>query len=466
VSGFRLLIAGSLVAAIAAGAWRLLARRESAPCPAWLSWLLENPYMNWLAGAEALIERADVAPGMVVLDAGCGPGRLTVPLARKVGPNGRVVAVDVQPEMLRRAQAKVEAAGLGNVAFVEARLGEQQLPRERFDRAFLVTVLGEIPNRQAALADIYQSLKPGGLLSVTEVLPDPHFQTRKSVRRLAAQAGFRPGTMWRNPLAYTWHLARQAVARPEEAGLASGELHAGHAVGPITNGMDELVARARLLRSFDKAIDRLEPQLVARYGREETRRLIHESRQAYETLIPKIPDIGNPVLFQLFLLPATRQLALYRTLLDHGSTVEEAGQAVLEMGEASVRAIPAVVRRLVGYVWFTPWFLNLLRRRALESQQRTYPDGYRFHFVQGDGLVFDYGIDYTECASLKFLDAQGARSMAPYVCAVDRAASELLGWGLRREMTLAEGCPRCDFRFKKGGATFVPLPASNGESMP
>jgi ubiquinone/menaquinone biosynthesis C-methylase UbiE len=51
--------------------------------------------------------------------------------------------------------------------------------------------LGEIPDRSAALAQCYQALKPGGRLSITELIPDPHYQTRSTVRRLAVEAGFR-----------------------------------------------------------------------------------------------------------------------------------------------------------------------------------------------------------------------------------------------------------------------------------
>lgn len=70
------------------------------------------------------------------------------------------------------------------------------------------------------------------------------------------------------------------------------------------------------------------------------------------------------------------------------------------------------------------------------------------------------GIDYIECASCKLLNEQGATELGPYVCAVDKVASEMLGWGLRRTMTLAEGGERCDFRFKKGGETHVVVPQS------
>lgn len=94
------------------------------------------------------------------------------------------------------------------------------------------------------------------------------------------------------------------------------------------------------------------------------------------------------------------------------------------------------------------------------SQERKYAGGYVLAYVEGDGQDFDYGIDYIECASCKFLNDQGATELGPYVCAVDRVASEMLGWGLRRTMTLAEGGERCDFRFKKGGKTCVTIPQS------
>jgi SAM-dependent methyltransferase len=200
-----------LVAAVGGGValLRALSRRESRPCPPWLTLLLENPYVNRVAGAARLIDRAAVRPGMAVLDAGCGPGRLTVPLARRVGSAGRVVALDIQPEMLARARANVAAAGLDNVEFVAAGLGDGRLPASAFDRAFLVTVLGEIPDKEAALRELHRALKPGGVLSVTEVLPDPHYQTQGMVRRAAEPAGFAPGPVWKSPVAFTWHLLKE-----------------------------------------------------------------------------------------------------------------------------------------------------------------------------------------------------------------------------------------------------------------
>lgn len=175
----------------AAGTGLLLRRRYPHwPCPSSLSFLLENPFTNRVAGAQLLLDRAGVAPGMRVLDVGCGPGRITLPAARRVGQDGEVVALDIQPAMLQRVQRKLEVEKVSNVRLLHAGAGEGKTEPESFDRAFLVTVLGEIPDKTAALREIYRALKPGGILSITELFPDPDMQTPGAIRRRAQETGF------------------------------------------------------------------------------------------------------------------------------------------------------------------------------------------------------------------------------------------------------------------------------------
>ena len=193
--------------------WRFASRRQSLPCPAALRWMVEldNPFTR-TNRAAVILERLDVRPGMTVADLGCGPGRVTVPLARAVGPDGSVVALDLQDGMLDRARTKAAAAGLENITFLPAALGDGRLGQNRFDRAVLVTVLGEIPDRAAALAEIREALKPDGILSVTEIIFDPHFQRRSTVLRLAEAAGLREAARFGNAIAYTMHLERSDEA--------------------------------------------------------------------------------------------------------------------------------------------------------------------------------------------------------------------------------------------------------------
>ena len=110
--------------------------------------------------------------------------------------------------MLERLQVRVRKAGLRNVKIIQAGLGDGKLPTGVFDRALMNTVLGEIPDQKAALHEIYTSLKPGGLLSITEILPDPHYQSRKKVRKLADETGFNTSDEYKGWRAYTLNLQK------------------------------------------------------------------------------------------------------------------------------------------------------------------------------------------------------------------------------------------------------------------
>lgn len=191
--------------------WRLASRRKNLPCPVWLGWLVEmdNPFTR-THRAETILSRLDIRPGMLVADVGCGPGRLTLPLARKVGKEGHVVAMDIQQGMLDRTRLKAAAEGLDNITFLRAGAGSEALAGCHFDRILLVTVLGEIPDPKPALAEMYKALRPDGLLSVTEIIFDPHFQRKKTVIRLAESMGFKERAFYGNAIAYTLHLEKSA----------------------------------------------------------------------------------------------------------------------------------------------------------------------------------------------------------------------------------------------------------------
>jgi ubiquinone/menaquinone biosynthesis C-methylase UbiE len=194
---------------LAAIGWRYAVRNNSLPCPGWLIPLLENPYMNWVAGSSVVLDRAGIESGMNVLDVGCGPGRLAIPAADRVGPAGQVAALDVQRTMLRRLEQRIAERRLTNIRTIHSGVGEGAVEKDAFDRALLVTVLGEISQRSEALREIYGALKVGGVLSVTEVIPDPHYQRRSTVRALAEAAGFQFEGLFGGVLAYTMNFRKK-----------------------------------------------------------------------------------------------------------------------------------------------------------------------------------------------------------------------------------------------------------------
>jgi len=219
-----------------------------------------------------------------------------------------------------------------------------------------------------------------------------------------------------------------------------------------------LYRKNQLLKSFVNLLARVQSSVTAWLGEEQARQFMREARQEYEELIPRIPYIGESRLLLGLFLPSSRYLAVYRALQRQDRTLEDAGRVAFLMGAEEARAVPYVGRRLMEGLWFSRWFRSLLKKGALKSQQRRYPGSFVMSYVEGDGREFDYGVDYTECAHCKFLRVENAFELAPYVCATDKPVSELIGWGLTRPKTIADGFPICGFRFKKGGATNVPIP--------
>lgn len=186
----------------------------SAPCPAALSWMVENPVRRWYM--RPLLDRVGIQPGERVLELGPGPGAFTVEAARRAEPGGSLVAVDIQPQMIAALEQKVQAERLSNVETHVADAYALPVEDETVDRAFLVTVLPEIPDRQRALAELRRVLrKPdpangyrGGVLSITEEFLDPDYPLAQETIAWAEEAGFELEERYGNWWVYTLNFRR------------------------------------------------------------------------------------------------------------------------------------------------------------------------------------------------------------------------------------------------------------------
>jgi hypothetical protein len=213
---------------------------------------------------------------------------------------------------------------------------------------------------------------------------------------------------------------------------------------------------SELLEEFDANGKRWRPILAGRYGDDFADRILSESRIEFKVLIPQIPSIGGDESWTGSLVESVRCLAFYKAMKKNGKTVQETGKVLYDavLARIDVPQTPILLSELL-----TPeQIMERRRRRAQKSQERRYAEGYVCEFIIGDGVEFDYGYDFKECAAQKFYRAQGADEFLPFFCFLDYPSSKMFGLGLVRTMTLAEGYEKCDHRFKSGRKTELEWP--------
>ena len=172
---------------------RIARRLFHFPAPAFIGRFVDSDYRRRMQPPATIIERSGIEPGMKVLEVGCGSGAYTTHVARAMGPEGEVCALDIQPAMLRLLAAKLarpENQGLHNITLHESSAYDLPFEDGTFDVVYMITVLPEIPDRYRALVEARRVLKPRGKLAVTEWLPDPDFPLISTTEKQGLAAGF------------------------------------------------------------------------------------------------------------------------------------------------------------------------------------------------------------------------------------------------------------------------------------
>ena len=118
--------------------------------------------------AQAVMDEAGIAAGMTVADIGAGEGYYTVRLAARVGPQGRVVAQDIDRGALSRLGARVERERLARVSIQPGAPDDPQLPPGSFDRVLMIHMYHEIAEPYAFLWRLWPALRPGGAVVVVD----------------------------------------------------------------------------------------------------------------------------------------------------------------------------------------------------------------------------------------------------------------------------------------------------------
>jgi SAM-dependent methyltransferase len=176
-----------LAAAAAIAGVALWWRKNPSACPYSQRFWVEAPHPLITRGR--LREILEPNAGERILEVGPGTGYYTLDVAEWVKPDGQVDILDIQQEMLDHTLRRAAEQGLVNVIPTGADARAMPYEDGTFDAAFLVTVLGEIPDQDAAFRELARVLKPGGRLVVGELLGDPHYVRLAPMRLRANGAG-------------------------------------------------------------------------------------------------------------------------------------------------------------------------------------------------------------------------------------------------------------------------------------
>jgi protein-L-isoaspartate O-methyltransferase len=199
----RHLVFGGAAAVAGAALWW---RKNPSACPYGQRFWVEAPHP--LITRQRLREILDPKPGERILEVGPGTGYYTLDVAEWVKPDGEVEILDLQQEMLDHTMRQAGERGLANVTPTQSDAMAMPYEDGAYDAAFLVTVLGEIPDQDAAVRELARVLKPGGRLVVGELLGDPHYVRLAPMRLRASGAGLKYERRVGNALGYFARFAK------------------------------------------------------------------------------------------------------------------------------------------------------------------------------------------------------------------------------------------------------------------
>ena len=170
--------------------------------PHQMAFTLLLPLRNIIFSPKKLIQRLELKSDMHVLEVGSGPGYFSVHVAKNLS-KGILVLADIQKEMLNKARKRLVRKKIFNTEYYLCNGYNFNFNQNYFDRIFLVTVIGEVENKELYFQEFYRILKPEGILSISELAGDPDKMNPDEVRSLAEKVGFSFYKFYGNKKNYT-----------------------------------------------------------------------------------------------------------------------------------------------------------------------------------------------------------------------------------------------------------------------
>ena len=160
-------------------------------CPWWLARALDNPIRRLIHSPDKILG-GYIEPGQTVLDLGCGSGTFTIAMAKMVGESGRVIAVDLQDEMLQMVKQKAVKEGLDSRITTHKSAPDGIGVSDKVDFALAFYMIHEVPDADAFLMEVARLLKPSGKLLIAEPLIHISESSFKKTVDAARLAGLKP----------------------------------------------------------------------------------------------------------------------------------------------------------------------------------------------------------------------------------------------------------------------------------
>jgi len=185
---------------------RILKRFIHFPAPPYVRYFLDSNLRKKMQPASLVIARSGIREGATVLEIGCGSGAYTLDIARVVGKDGIVYALDIQQSMLdhlNRKLAKEKNKDITNVKVLLGNAYKLSFEEQSIDVIVLITVLQEIPDKTRALIEAGRVLRQDGYIAISELFVDPDYRSRKTTARQVREAGFEAEATEGNFFSYT-----------------------------------------------------------------------------------------------------------------------------------------------------------------------------------------------------------------------------------------------------------------------
>ena len=207
--------------------------------------------------------------------------------------------------------------------------------------------------------------------------------------------------------------------------------------------------RDRFVTAFDKIRIAVVDYISKQSTSESANDIGNEAALNFEKILPELPYVGGDVHpGTQFIVNAGQWIALYKSMIKRGYKALEVGQMMYSICEDQLKEVPSDELEKQKALTFSDEYIDLMKQWAESTSP--YESDWKADFIKGDGVDFDYGLDFRACPCLELFKAQNAKQLAPFFCLLDFPEAKQLNSGFFRTKTLAQGNDICNFRYKKG----------------